>query len=195
MGSLESVPSLKRDHKLLRSSSSFRNNNSSFNSSRSRSRFARLVLCKKIDYLLLICGVAVFFFYVFLFQRLHLPGSVTEDGDNSGKFKGTHDFISGDDEENLANLTFLKELDFGQDLKFEPLKIMEKFQKGANAVRESVGSEKAVRFGYRKPKLALVWTGSSCSSHGPLLISDNFSTLGFEVGLRLLYLTGSDSNS
>ncbi|CAA0830660.1 glycosyl transferase family 1 protein [Striga hermonthica] len=185
MGSLESVPSPKRDHHLLRSSSSLRNSNSSFNSSSrsSRSRFARFVLCKKIDYLQLICGVAVFFFFVFLFQILHLPGSVTEDGDNSGKFKGTHDFISGDDEENLADLTFLKELDFGEDLKFEPLKIMEKFHKGANVVRESVGAEKAVRFGYRKPKLALVFSDLWIDQHQILMVTVARALLeiGYEI--------------
>ncbi|GAA0165227.1 hypothetical protein LIER_39936 [Lithospermum erythrorhizon] len=79
MGSLESVAQipqqLKNSH-LLHS-----NRSSSFGQQRStqsfRSRFARLVLLKKIDYLQWICTVAVFFFFVGLFQ-IFFPGSVME---------------------------------------------------------------------------------------------------------------------
>ncbi|CAA0838943.1 glycosyl transferase family 1 protein [Striga hermonthica] len=164
MGSLESGPPLKRDHRLLRYSSSVRNSNS--NSSRSRSRFSRFVLCKKIDYLQLICGVAVFFLFVFLLQIFYLPGSVTEDGVKSGEFERTHDFSWRDVEENL---TFLKELDFGEDLKFEPLKITEKFRKGVDVAKKSVGSENVLRFGYRKPKLALVFSDLWIDQHQILM--------------------------
>ncbi|GFP94614.1 hypothetical protein PHJA_001605800 [Phtheirospermum japonicum] len=180
MGSLESGLPLKRDHHLLRSSSSIRNNNNSFNSNRSRSRFARFVLCKKIDYLQLICGVAVFFFFVFLFQIFYLPGSVTEDGNNkSDELEKTHDFFGRYGEQNFGDLSYLKELDFGEDLKFEPLKIMDKLQKSASVVRESVGS----RFGYRKPKLALVFADLRIDQHQILMltVASALLEIGYEI--------------
>lgn len=152
MGSLETGLVLKRDQNLQRSSSA-RNANSSngigFSGQRSRSRFARAVLFKKIDYLQLICAVAVFFFFVFVFQIFFLPGSVIEDGNKSGK---AHDLLGKKGGVNLEDLSFLKELDFGEDLNFEPMKIVEKFRKGSSVANES----SFVRFGYRKPKIALV---------------------------------------
>lgn len=155
MGSLETGIPLKRDHHLLRSSSARNNysNSNGFLGQRSRSRFARLVLLKKVDYLHLICGVAALFFFVFVFQIFFLPGSVVEDGSKSGKARA---LFRKNGEADFGGLSFLKELDFGEDIKFEPFKIMDKFRKDANVVNESFGSKKVVRFGYRKPKLALV---------------------------------------
>lgn len=152
MGSLESGPALKRDHHLQRSSSA-RNTNSSNNNGflgqRNRSRFARVVLFKKIDYLQLICAVAVFFFFVFFFQIFFLPGSVIENGNKSGT---AHFLFGKNGGVNFEDLSFLKELDLGEDLNSEPLKILEKFRKEGGVVNES----NVVRFGYRKPRIALV---------------------------------------
>lgn len=150
MGSLESGFPLKRDHHLLRSSS-VRNTNSTngFLGQMSRSRFAKVVSLKRIDYLQLICAVVIFFFFVFLFQIFFLPGSVIEDGI---KFEKTHVLLSKNGEVKFENFSFLKELDFGEDINFDPLKILGKLRKEDNVVNES----KVVRFGYRKPKLALV---------------------------------------
>ncbi|XP_059651310.1 uncharacterized protein LOC132298944 isoform X2 [Cornus florida] len=141
MGSLENGLSSKRDHYLLRSSSATNRSDRHLFGQRPRSRFARLVLFKKIDYLQWICTVAVFSFFVILFQ-MFLPGSVIE---NSGNFLKERDTVYGD-------LTFLKDiggLEFGEDIRFEPSKLLAKFQKEAKQVN--------VSFGYRKPQLALVF--------------------------------------
>ncbi|KAI3449229.1 hypothetical protein Pfo_005894 [Paulownia fortunei] len=188
MGSLESGLPLKRDHHLLRSSSVRNSNSINSNSSningflgqRNRSRFARLVFFKKIDYLQLICAVAVFFFFVFLFQIFFLPGSVMEDGNKSDK---THDLFRKNGEVNFGDLSFLKELDFGEVIKFEPLKITDKFQKDANVVNESVGSKKVVRFGYRKPKLALVFADLWVDQHQILMVT--VATALVEIGYEI----------
>ena len=146
MGSLENGLSLKRDHHHLLRSSSATNRNERHQ--RPRSIFARLFLFKKIDYLQWICTVAVFFFFVVLFQ-MFLPGSVMENSVNSLKLR----------ERVSEDFSFLKEiggLDFGEDIKFEPSKLLTKFQKEAKEVNVSLTSRRGVRFGYRKPQLALV---------------------------------------
>ncbi|CAL5397632.1 unnamed protein product [Camellia sinensis] len=142
MGSLESGLSFKRDQNLPRSTS--RNERNPFGQ-RPRSRLARFVLFKKIDYLQWICTVGVFFFFVVLFQ-MFLPGSVMEKSENS-------EVVSGD-------LMLWKEiggLDFGEDIKFEPSKLLAKFQKESKEVNMSSVSRRGLSFGYRKPQLALVF--------------------------------------
>lgn len=146
MGSLENGLPVKRDSSFQRLSSN-RSDRNSF-SQRPRSRFARFILFKKIDYLQWVCTVAVFFFFVVLFQML-LPGSITE---KSGDLLRQSTEVDGD-------LTFLKEmgvLDFGEDIKFEPSKILAKFQKDIREGNGSYGVQKGLRFGLRKPKLAMV---------------------------------------
>ncbi|KAL0347757.1 UNVERIFIED_CONTAM: hypothetical protein Scaly_1791700 [Sesamum calycinum] len=179
MGSLETGLPLKRDHHLLRSSS-LRNSNNGILGQRSRSRFARLVLSKRIDYLQLICAVAVFFFFVFLFQIFFLPGSVMEYGSKSEK---AHDLFRKNGEANSGELAFLKELDFGEDINFEPLKLMDKFQKDANLMNGIVGSKRVVRFGYRKPKLALVFADLWVDQHQILMatVSTALLEIGYEI--------------
>ncbi|PSS03984.1 Glycosyl transferase, family 1 protein [Actinidia chinensis var. chinensis] len=151
MGSLESGVPLKRDQHLLRSSSATNRNERNPYGQRPRSRFARLVLFKKIDYLQWICTIAVFFFFVGLFQML-LPGSVMEKSDNSWRGRGE---ASGDSK-------FWKEigggfLDFGEDIKFVKTNLLSKFQRESNEVNMSSDSRRVVRFGHRKPQLALVF--------------------------------------
>ncbi|KAK3024254.1 hypothetical protein RJ639_043630 [Escallonia herrerae] len=149
MGSVENGLAVKRDLHLLRSSSVTNGNGRNPFGQRPRSRLARFVLFKKIDYLQWICTVAVFLFFVVLFQ-MFLPGSVMEKSGDSG---GEREGFSGD-------LTFLKEiggLDFGEDIKFEPTTLMLKFAKEAREANMSSGSRRGVRFGFRKPKLALVF--------------------------------------
>ncbi|KAI3444470.1 hypothetical protein Pfo_001135 [Paulownia fortunei] len=186
MGSLESRLTLKRDHHLQRSSSIRNNSNNSssnvhgFWGQRYRSRFARLVLFKKIDYLQLICAVAVFFFFIFLFQMFFLPGSVM---DAERKFDKTHDILRKNGEGNIRDLSFLKEWDFGEDVKFEPLKILAKFQKDVKDVNESVASRKVIRFGYRKPKLALVFADLWVDPHQVLMVTvaAALREIGYEI--------------
>lgn len=116
---------------------------------RCRSRFSRLVFFRRIDYAQLICVVAVFFLCIFIFQTFFLPGSVADDGRKFGRIDG---MFRKRDERSGRELSFLKELDFGEDVKFEPLKILAKFRKDA----EDFSSRNVTRFGYKKPKLALV---------------------------------------
>ncbi|KAL8541116.1 hypothetical protein ACS0TY_002406 [Phlomoides rotata] len=178
MGSLESGLPLKRDHHLQRSSS-VRNTNSSntngFFLQRSRSRFAKVILLKKIDYLPLICAVVVFFFFVFLFQIFFLPGSVVEDGI---KFEKAHVLLSKNGEVKFENFSFLKELDFGEDINFEQtLKISGKFRK------EDKNGSNVVRFGFRKPKLALVFANLWVDHHQILMatVATALLEIGYEI--------------
>lgn len=146
MGSLENGFPLKRDP-LLRSSSTSRGERCPF-LQRPRSRFSRFLLFQKIDYLQWICTVAVFLFFVVLFQ-MFLPGSVMEKSDIAFK----------DVEKSLGDLKFLKELgtlDFGEDIRFEPSKLLGKFKKEAREANFSSFNRTTNRFGYRKPQLALV---------------------------------------
>ncbi|XP_057980829.1 uncharacterized protein LOC131166364 [Malania oleifera] len=149
MGSLESAAPLKRDH-FHRSSSVGRSERHPF-LQRHRSRFSRVLLFKKLDYLQWICTVAVFFFFVVLFQ-MFLPASVVE---KSGNSTGEIEIVSGD-------FKILKEmggLDFGEDIRFEPSRLLAKFQREAMVVNQSSASYRTRhRFGYRKPQLALVFT-------------------------------------
>ncbi|KAJ9188273.1 hypothetical protein P3X46_003644 [Hevea brasiliensis] len=148
MGSLESALPLKRES-LLRSSSAGRSERYPF-LLRPRSRFSRFLLSKKLDYLQWICTVAVFLFFVVLFQ-MFLPGSVIEKSQDSRK---QLDMVYGD----LLYLKDMGTLDFGEDIKLEPSKLMEKFQKEAREVNLSSSFNRTQhRFGYRKPQLALVF--------------------------------------
>lgn len=145
MGSLETgVVPLKRDN-LGRSSS--RTERHTF-LQRHRSRFSRFLFFKKLDYLLWICTVAVFLFFVVIFQ-MFLPGSVMDKSEDSLR---DMDKISGD-------LAFLKEmglLDFGEDITFKPLKLMEKFRDDKDVNLTTVFNRRLHRFAHRKPQLALV---------------------------------------
>lgn len=161
MGSLENGLSLKRDNSQFLRSTSRNNNNERHHQQQSqspfaqsqrqpRSRFARFLLFKKIDYLLWICTVAVFLFFVVVFQ-MFLPGSVMEKSGNFLKERevGSADFLFPKE---------IKGLDFGEDVKFEPSKLLVKFEKeGRDGNNLSLGSRRVLRFGYRKPQLALVF--------------------------------------
>ncbi|OAY62221.1 uncharacterized protein LOC110614988 isoform X2 [Manihot esculenta] len=149
MGSLETALPLKRES-LLRSSSAGRTERYPF-SQRPRSRFSRFLLFRKLDYLQWICTVAVFLFVVISFQ-MFLPGSVIEKSQDSWK---ELDMVSGD----LLSLKETGTLDFGEDIKFEPSKLIEKFEKEARDVNNLSFNFSVTqrRFGYKKPQLALVF--------------------------------------
>ncbi|XP_061997016.1 uncharacterized protein LOC133714780 isoform X1 [Rosa rugosa] len=156
MGSLESP--LKRDP-LLRSSSNGGRSDRHLFLQRPRSRFSRFMLLKKLDYLQWICTVAVFLFFVVLFQ-MFLPGSVVE---KSGAL------IRKNVESSSGDLRFLKELgllDFGEDIRFEPSKLLEKFRKEAREASLSSASNRTLQhFGLRKPQLAVVFADLLVDSH------------------------------
>ncbi|KAL5989279.1 hypothetical protein ACLOJK_010169 [Asimina triloba] len=145
MGSLENGLFMKRTPLLRSSLSSGRGDRHSPFFQRPRSRFARFLLFEKVDYLQWICTVAVFFFVVVLFEAF-LPGSVTEKSSIREASVVT------------ADLAFLKEfdgLDFGEGIRFEPSKLLEKFRKETNA-SSRWGGRPGVRSAVRKPQLALV---------------------------------------
>ncbi|KAJ9171458.1 hypothetical protein P3X46_014825 [Hevea brasiliensis] len=144
MGSLDTGVPLKRES-LLRSSSAARSERYPV-WLRYRSRFSRFLLFKKLNNFQWICAMAVFFFFLILFE-MFLPGFVIEKSQDSWK---EMDMVSGD----LLPLKEMGILDFGEDIKFEPSKLMEKFQKEAREVNLSSTQH---RFGYGKPQLALVF--------------------------------------
>lgn len=144
MGSLETGLSLKRDQSRIERHPF---------GQKPRSRFMKFVLFKKIGYLQWVCTVAVFFFFVVIFQ-MFLPGSVMEKSENSWKGR---EVDSGDS-------MVWKEfggLDFGEGVKFEPLNLLGKFRKESREVNLSSVGRSGVGFGYRKPQLALVSSDSS----------------------------------
>ncbi|CAN0825132.1 hypothetical protein LINGRAHAP2_LOCUS314 [Linum grandiflorum] len=159
MGSLESggLP-LKRELGLFRSPSAGGSNKPTekqFLQRPSRSRLSRFFFFKKLDYLQWICTVAVFFFFVVVFQ-MFLPSSVVE------KPKGSHsggiDLLPGGGD--FAYLKQIGGLDFGDDVEFKPSKLLEKF--GIEAKRELRPSPMSndtqlLRFDYRQPQLAFVF--------------------------------------
>ncbi|CAI0460227.1 unnamed protein product [Linum tenue] len=152
MGSLESGLPLKRDGGLFRSSSAGKTERNLF-LQKPRSRFSRFFFLKKLDYLLWICTVAVFLFFVVVFQ-MFLPGSVIEKSEGSPTYL---DLLSGD----FAYLKQIGGLDFGEDVQFKPSHLLEKFQ--TEAQRELHPSSMAnktqlQRFANRKPQLALVFS-------------------------------------
>ncbi|CAI9101206.1 OLC1v1038475C3 [Oldenlandia corymbosa var. corymbosa] len=155
MGSLENGFSLKRDHHhLLRSSSSGSGRSFFSGSSQSlrqqlRSRLARLVFLKKFDYPIWICMVAVFLFFLVLFQML-LPGSIMDkSGDFLKKMDNNNNEVAGD----LVVVREFAGLDFGEDIKFEPSKLLAKFR-GDDAIKVNGN---VLRLGHRKPKIAMVF--------------------------------------
>ena len=153
MGSLENGVLLKKDqqqnHNNIGRVSSFPKHQ------RPRSRFPRFLLSKRLGYLQWISTIVVFSVFLVFFQTF-LPGSVMERPGNSRKVT---DFMSED-------LMYLKEiigeLDFVEDAMFEPLRLLDRFKKEAEDVNSTSGFKRGIRFGYRKPKLALVST-SICS--------------------------------
>uniref|UniRef100_A0A6N2MD68 Glycosyl transferase family 1 domain-containing protein n=1 Tax=Salix viminalis TaxID=40686 RepID=A0A6N2MD68_SALVM len=153
MGSLETGGiSFKRDNDtLVRSYSAGRTERHPF-LYRPRSSFSRFLRLKKLDYIQWICTVAVFLFFVLLFQ-MFLPGSVVEKSEiGSSPSRGM--------ELNDKGLLYLKEiggLDFGEDIKFQPSKILRNFRKENREMNMSCSNRTLSRFPYRKPQLALVF--------------------------------------
>ncbi|CAN1309145.1 hypothetical protein LINPERPRIM_LOCUS27589 [Linum perenne] len=161
MGSLESggLP-LKREASLFRSSSAGNNKattdkqHHSFLQRPSRSRFSRFFFFKKLDYLLWICTVAVFLFFVVVFQ-MFLPGSVVEKSEGAPR-----DFDLSGGGADFASLKQIGGLDFGDDVEFKPSKLLKKFEiEAKRELRPSSMSNETqlMRFDYRKPQLAFVF--------------------------------------
>ncbi|EXB52710.1 hypothetical protein L484_022487 [Morus notabilis] len=177
MGSLEggSATPFKRDPFLRSASFTGRSDRNPF-LQRQRSRFSRFFLFKKLDYLQWICTVAVFLFFVVLFQ-MFLPGSVVE---KSIKTHRDEEFSSGD-------LFFLKEygiLDFGEDIRFEPSKVLEKFRRENKEVNLSHAFNRSrLRYPHKKPQLALVFADLLVDSQQLLMVTvaAALQEIGYEI--------------
>ncbi|WCJ22677.1 glycosyl transferase family 1 protein [Euphorbia peplus] len=151
MGSLDSGFPLKREG-LPRSVSASRNERHPY-----RSRFSRFVLFKKLDYLQWICAVAVFLFFVVVFQ-MFLPGEKLEvavEGVGGGEF---------------GYLKELGGLDFGEDVRFENSRVLERFR-GGEVDFELSFNRTLQRFGYVKPQLALVFADLIADSQQLLMVT------------------------
>jgi len=139
MGSLENGVYQQQSHQSIGRVSSFPKQ------LRPRSRSSRSLLSKRLGYLQWISTIVVFSLFLVLFQAF-LPGSVVERPGSPGK---DLDLLEGD----FMYLKELGELDFGEDVRFEPTRVLYKLQKEA---RELNLSRRGIRFAYRKPQLALV---------------------------------------
>ncbi|KAL8499835.1 hypothetical protein ACS0TY_019722 [Phlomoides rotata] len=183
MGSLESKAPLhsQRSSSVRSSSVSSSSSNAHGNwRQRYRSRFARSVLFKRIDYMQLICAVGVFFFFIFLFQLFFLPGTVTDEERKSDRIR---DFFRRYGDWGTRDTAFLNELDFGEDVKFEPSKILDKIREDGEDMNGSVSSRKGIRFGYKKPKLALVFADLWVDPHQILMVTvaSALREIGYEI--------------
>ncbi|XP_071735917.1 uncharacterized protein [Rutidosis leptorrhynchoides] len=178
MGSLENgMLPIKRDP-LLKSLS--RNERNGSFSQRPRSKFARFMVLKKLDYLQWICAVAVFIFFMFVFQ-MFLPNSTLE--------KVSNDFLKQKDDNFEGELKhFFQEiggLDFGEGVRFEPTKLLLKFNKDIKDVNSLAfgDSRKGVRFGYRKPQLAFVFADLLVDPQQLLMttVAAALKAIGYEI--------------
>ncbi|KAM7274825.1 hypothetical protein ACFE04_016691 [Oxalis oulophora] len=172
MGSLESGSlTLKRDSLIRSTSSSSSTNKQRIGGSRSM-RLSRFLLFKKLDYLQWICTIAVFLFFVVLFQ-MFLPGSVIDNNNNINNNIKSQQYdlyllellkkTTGDDD-NIITTSIV-----------EPFKLMNKFQKedkDDSQITFSTSFNRTLqRFGYRKPLIALVFADLSVDPQQLLMVT------------------------
>ncbi|KAL8260766.1 hypothetical protein R6Q59_024815 [Mikania micrantha] len=162
MATLSPVLPLRRDP-MLKSSPRIEKNNQ-----RPRSRFSRFMLLKKVDYLQWISALAVFIFFMFLFQ-LFLPLSMV-DGD----------FLKQREDEDL--LKEISGLDFGEDVKSGPTRLSMEFQRQKSLNASFRGSRTVTRFGNRKPRLALAFADLLVDQQQILMVTIAVAlrTIGYE---------------
>ncbi|KFK30705.1 hypothetical protein AALP_AA6G017100 [Arabis alpina] len=129
---------------------------------RNRSRLSRFFILKRLNYIQWFCTIGVFFFFVVLFQ-MFLPGLVIDK--SRDKPWSSKELLPPD-------LVVFKEkgfLDFGEDVRFEPTKVMMKFKRESNVL--SFVNTTMQRFGFRKPKLALVFADLLAEPEQLLMVS------------------------
>jgi len=152
MGSLESGIPTKRDNGGVRGGrqQQQQQQQQQFFLQRNRSRLSRFFLLKSFNYLLWISIICVFFFFAVLFQ-MFLPGLVIDKSDKPWISK---EILPPD----LVGFREKGFLDFGDDVRIEPTKLLMKFQRDAHGFNFTSSSLNTTlqRFGFRKPKLALV---------------------------------------
>uniref|UniRef100_A0A1J3IQQ4 Uncharacterized protein n=1 Tax=Noccaea caerulescens TaxID=107243 RepID=A0A1J3IQQ4_NOCCA len=144
---------------------------------RNRSRLSRFFLFKRLDYLQWIATIIVFFLFVVLFQ-MFLPGLVIDKSDKPWT----------SDETLPPDLVVFKErgfFDFGEDVRLEPTKLLMKFQRESNALNFTSSSLNTTmqRFGFRKPKLALVFADLLADPEQLLMVtlSKTLQEIGYAI--------------
>ncbi|KAL1198121.1 hypothetical protein V5N11_001206 [Cardamine amara subsp. amara] len=156
---------------------------------RNRSRLSRFLLWKRIDYFQWICTIGVFFFFAVLFQ-MFLPGLVI---DKSDKPWSSKEILPPD-------LIVFKEkgfLDFGDDVRFEPTKLLMKFQREANGFNFTSSSLNTTlqRFGFRKPKLAMVFADLLADPEQVLMLSISKALQEISYAIEVYSLKDGPVNS
>ncbi|KAL8138481.1 hypothetical protein V2J09_004482 [Rumex salicifolius] len=177
MGSIESEISIKKDsHSHSDSCSSSSAAKIERPSGKGRSRFLRPSFSAKVGYCYWLVVVASFsvFFGLFTF---YLPTSVEDVPENSlnvGKSVSR-------DSNFLHN--FFGDLDFGEDFRFQSNRVLARFQKEARELNSSYGSRTLVRFGHRKPLLALVFADLAFDSYQILMstVAAALQEIGYSV--------------
>ncbi|KAI3701268.1 hypothetical protein L2E82_45919 [Cichorium intybus] len=169
MGSLSPVLPVKRDYLLKISPRNDRNNSYQ----RPRSRFG----FKKIDSLQWVSALCVFVFFMFLVQ-MFLPLSMVDKADG--------DFLKRDDDSAGDFINLLKQiggLDFGEDVKFVPTKLLMKFQREKTNNVSFGDSRTVARFANRKPQLALVFADLSVDPQQILMVTvaAALRSIGYEI--------------
>ncbi|KAK9749455.1 hypothetical protein RND81_02G127100 [Saponaria officinalis] len=175
---------------------SLENNNSNYNNikknasfskqNRDRSRIPRLFFSKRLNYLQWISTIIVFSLLLVVFQAF-LPGSLEEKSGISSKNLGLNegDFVY------LKNV--IDEVNLWDDLKFGPTKLLAKFKKEAVELNQSFVSEKRIRFGFRKPKLALVFADLALDRYQILM--STLATALQEIGYSIEVFSNEDGPS
>lgn len=173
MGSLENGVYQQQNHQSIGRVSSFPKQ------LRPRSRSSRSLLSKRLGYLQWISTIVVFSLFLVLFQAF-LPGSVVERPGSPGK---DLDLLERD----FMYLKELGELDFGEDVRFEPTRVLDKLQKEA---RELNLSRRGIRFAYRKPQLALVFADLAVDQYQILMAT--VATALQEIGYLIEVFSNED---
>ncbi|KAH9625223.1 hypothetical protein KSS87_019919 [Heliosperma pusillum] len=182
MGSLENGVVLKKDQQLLNNNNSFGRVASFTKQHSNRSRIPRLFLPKRLGYLQWISTIVVFSLLLVVFQAF-LPGSIDEKPGNSSNYN-----LGLVESDHMYLNKVIEELDFGDDLRFGPTKLLVKFKKEAAELNQSFVSETRIRFGYRKPKLAMVFADLAVDQYQILMATLATALRGIGYSMEVINL-------
>ncbi|KAK6920052.1 Glycosyl transferase, family 1, partial [Dillenia turbinata] len=186
MGSLEALLPLRKDslNRSLSSSSSHSSSRISV-SQRLRSRFARLLRSKKLEFILWSGFVALFLSILVLFQA-SLPNFVAE------KSK----VLSSDIDVDLVGLKEIGVLDFGEDVRFGTFKLPEKFRREVKELNSSSDFvRKRQRYALRKPHLALIFSDLLVDPQQILMVTVAASLRGIGYSIEVYSLADGPVHS
>ncbi|XP_020517679.1 uncharacterized protein LOC18425470 isoform X2 [Amborella trichopoda] len=146
-------------------------------------RLSRFLWCGKIDYGQLICIILAFLFVVALFQSF-LPGSIG--------LERPRIHMGFDHRELPWEFQYLKEmegLNFGEGVKFVPLKVLQKFTKEENDANMSVDSMRPrIRTPIRRPQLAMVFGDPLMDATQLMMISITLSLYSMGYAIQVYFL-------